>query len=341
MENYYFLKNKYYPKTLNDLCLDKKIIILLKNLIKLNNLNLLFISNPGTCKTTLINIILKYYYNDQFIDYDNLIDENFINDYSNYCDVNKYNENILYINSLKDNGISYYRSEVKTFCQTKSSIINKKKTIIIDDLDTINEQTQQIIRNYIDNYSSNINVLSSCNSIQKIIDPMQSRLNIIKINNINIDNMSNIFDNICKNEKMLFDTETKDYIINISHYSISTMINYIEKIRLLNSGLSLNLCKNICTNISYTNFEKYILACKNNDLVNAINIIMSLNHIGYSVIDILDNIYLFVNITNILTEEQKYEIIKIICKYIKIFHNIHENDIELYFFTNNIINILI
>jgi type IV secretory pathway ATPase VirB11/archaellum biosynthesis ATPase len=89
MENYYFLKNKYYPKTLNDLCLDKKIIILLKNLIKLNNLNILFISNPGSCKTTLINIILKYYYNDRFIDYDNLIDENFINNYSNYCDVNK------------------------------------------------------------------------------------------------------------------------------------------------------------------------------------------------------------------------------------------------------------
>ena len=42
----------------------------------------------------------------------------------------------------------------------------------------------------------------------------------------------------------------------------------------------------------------------------------------------------------ILTEEQKYNIIPIICKYITIFHNIHEDEIELSLFTNNIIEIL-
>ena len=36
----------------------------------------------------------------------------------------------------------------------------------------------------------------------------------------------------------------------------------------------------------------------------------------------------------------KYEIIKLICKYINIFHNIHEDGIELIFLTNNISKIL-
>ena len=325
MNDYIFLKNKYSPKNLDDLYLNKNIILLLKNLVNISNLNLLFLSNSGTCKTTLINVLLNYYYN-----------------FNNINNINiKSDENILYINSLKDNGISYYRNDVKIFCQTKSSIPNKKKTIIIDDLDIINEQTQQVIRFYLDNYSKNINVISSCNNINKIIDSIQSRLNIIKINNINNEIMTNIFKKICKNENMFFDKSTEDYIINISNYSISTMINYIEKIRLLNNGTDINLCKNICTNISYNNFEKYILECKNNNLINAINIIKLLNNLGYTVIDILDNMYLFINVTNSIDEEKKYKIIKIICKYIKIFHNIHENEIELYFFTNNIIKILI
>jgi septum formation topological specificity factor MinE len=52
--------------------------------------------------------------------------------------------------------------------------------------------------------------------------------------------------------------------------------------------------------------------------------------------DILDNYFLFVKITDILNETQKYDIIPIICKYISIFHNIHEDEIELSLFSNNI-----
>jgi hypothetical protein len=58
---------------------------------------------------------------------------------------------------------------------------------------------------------------------------------------------------------------------------------------------------------------------------------------GYSVMDILDNYFLFVKITPMLNEDEKYKIIPFICKYITIFHNIHEDEIELALFTNNLI----
>jgi septum formation topological specificity factor MinE len=56
--------------------------------------------------------------------------------------------------------------------------------------------------------------------------------------------------------------------------------------------------------------------------------------------DILDNYFLFVKITNLLTEKQKYDIIPVICKYITIFYNIHEDEIELALFSNNLYTIL-
>ena len=58
---------------------------------------------------------------------------------------------------------------------------------------------------------------------------------------------------------------------------------------------------------------------------------------GYSVMDILDNYFLFIKTTTILCEDEKYNIIKYICKYITIFYNIHDDEIELALFTNNII----
>ena len=43
----------------------------------------------------------------------------------------------------------------------------------------------------------------------------------------------------------------------------------------------------------------------------------------------------------VTAETQKYDIIPYICKYITIFHNVHENDIELSLFTNNLYKLLL
>ncbi len=50
-------------------------------------------------------------------------------------------------------------------------------------------------------------------------------------------------------------------------------------------------------------------------------------------IDILDYFYVFLKSCD-LTEDLKYRIVPIVCKYITIFNKLHEDSIELAFFTN-------
>jgi hypothetical protein len=47
-----------------------------------------------------------------------------------------------------------------------------------------------------------------------------------------------------------------------------------------------------------------------------------------------------VKTTNHLDENEKYNIIPHLCKYITIFHNIHEDEVELALFTNSIFPLL-
>jgi len=56
--------------------------------------------------------------------------------------------------------------------------------------------------------------------------------------------------------------------------------------------------------------------------------------------DILDNYFVFIKFTALLSETQKYDIIPIICKYISVFYNIHEDEIELAIFSNNLLKLL-
>ena len=131
------------------------------------------------------------------------------------------------------------------------------------------------------------------------------------------------------------DDDAEQFTLNVCNNTAKILINYMEKFKLLNLPITLELANNICTNISFQIFNEYTILVKNKQLNLAVAILYNLYDKGYSVMDILDNYFLFVKITDLLTEQQKYNVIPIICKYITIFHNIHEDEIELALFSNN------
>ena len=110
----------------------------------------------------------------------------------------------------------------------------------------------------------------------------------------------------------------------------------MEKFKLLNQPITFELANNVCTNISFCTFDEYIELLKNGNLSESIKLLYSIYDKGYSVMDILDNFFLFIKTTNRLLESQKYDIMPLICKYITIFHNIHEDEIELALFSKDI-----
>jgi len=309
--------HKFQPLYFNDFQ-ENPTVELIKTLFEMNNLNILLVGNMDSGKTTILNAIIREYY-------------------KSYT-TTQYTENVLYINNLKEQGINYYRNDVKIFCQTSSCITGKKKFVVLDDFDLINEQSQQVFRNCIDKYSHNVYFIASCTNNQKVIESIQSRFIIIKNNTFTKQFLKQMVNNIKHIENIDIDDETIDFIINISNNTIKTLINYMEKFKLINKKITINVAKQSCSNINFSIFETYTTHIINKQLNDAIQIMYSLHDTGYSVIDILDNYFVFIKNTNIINENEKYNIFPIICKYITIFNNVHEDEIELVLFTNNLIN---
>jgi len=316
MEHNLFI-NKFQPLYFKDFEVDEEMVQILHTLIDMNNLNILFIGDMGCGKTSILNALIREYYNGN-------TDK-------------QYTDNVLHINSLKEQGINYYRNDVKTFCQTCSIIKNKKKIVVLDDIDLINEQSQQVFRNCIDKFSHNVHFISSCSNIQKVIESLQSRFTIIKIKPLQRNNLAKIMKKIKVAENIEISEDAENFILDICNNTVKILINYMEKFKLLAVPITFELANSVCTNISFFSFQKYTEYLKTKNLVEAIQLIYSIYDKGYSVMDILDNYFLFIKTTNILTEDEKYMITPFICKYITIFHNIHEDEIELALFTNNLI----
>ena len=80
----------------------------LESLVAIDSLNILITGAPGVGKTSIINAVIREYYGDTYTD-----------------------DNILVLNSLKEQGIQYYRGDLKVFSQTNSLVKNKKKIILL------------------------------------------------------------------------------------------------------------------------------------------------------------------------------------------------------------------
>ena len=318
--------SKYKPFRIDDFQASDEFLSILRALFKMDDLNILFVGDANSGKTSFLYAIIREYYG---IANDSPLPEN----------------NIMFINNLKEQGINFFRTEMKTFCRSHSSIYGKKKMIVIDDMDSINEQSQQVFRNYIDKYKRNVNFIFACSNTQKIIESIQSRVHILYIKSLNDLQIRVIMDRIIKNESIKINEDTKEYILRISDGAIRNVINNLEKVYIYSldksDDITIDNCRQLCSNISLQQFETYIQSFNKRDISKSIQILYNIHDYGYSVIDILNYFFVFVKVTDLLEENNKYKIIPIICKYITIFNKIHENVIELALFTNEISNIFI
>lgn len=309
--------DKYRPYYLNDFCTTDSFKRSVQTLVEADELNILFIGNSNAGKTSLMNALIREYYG--------------LKPHDSFPE-----NNILFVNNLKEQGIQYFRNDMKTFCQSRSSIYGKKKMVLIDDIDTINEQSQQVFRNYIDKYYNNIQFVCVCSNVQKVVESIQSRLHIIQISPPTGDQVSCLMNKIIEAEHIIIDDESKEYILSISNLSIRTMIGLLEKIYIFNRNITKDICVNLCSVISYKQFDDYLLKIQNKDLQSAIHIMYGLYDYGYSVIDIYDYLFTYLKTGTNIDDTLKYKMTKILCKYITIFNMIHEDCIELALFTGNV-----
>tara|TARA_Y100001972_G_scaffold115360_1_gene151973 strand:+ start:1622 stop:2533 length:912 start_codon:yes stop_codon:yes gene_type:complete len=145
------LVEKYRPNILDNYVGNKNIKSVISKYLEQNDIqNFVFYGPAGTGKTTLAKIITK-----------NLD-----------CDY-------LYINASDERGIETIRDKVSGFASVAS--FKPIKVVILDEADFLTIQAQASLRNIIETFSRTTRFILTCNYVERIIDPLQSRCQVLKV----------------------------------------------------------------------------------------------------------------------------------------------------------------
>ena len=192
------LVEKYRSKDLDSYVGNEHIKKTIKQYLGQNDIqNLIFYGPAGTGKTTLAKLIV------------NNLD----------CDY-------LYINASDERGIETIRDKVSGFASTAS--FKPLKVVILDEADFLTIQAQASLRNVIETFSRTTRFIMTCNYVERIIDPLQSRCQVLKIIPPSKKEVAIHLANIMAIEGTTYDLEDVKTIVNQYYPDLRKCLNTIQ-----------------------------------------------------------------------------------------------------------------
>ena len=186
---------KYRPSKLDDYVGNEHLKNKVSGYIQNEDIpHLLFFGKAGTGKTTLAKLIVS----------------------SIECD-------FMMINASDENNVETVRNKVKNFASSMG--FKKYKIIILDEFDYMTPQAQAILRNLMETFSRHCRFILTCNYIEKIIEPIQSRCQTFQITPPTKKDVAIQMSKILKSESVEFDPRDLVPIIDSSYPDIRKIIN--------------------------------------------------------------------------------------------------------------------
>ena len=194
----------------------------------------------------------------------------------------------------QDRGIQTIRGQVSLFIRQMGVGEDIFRWVIIDDVDTFPQISQQALRRPMESYSHITRFLFIGTSEEDLIPALRSRCIHIAMNPIDsILHMKHFLHHVAMPTPDKFTEDMWSWVINIAGNNISDLVRLLKLIRdihvTLNEELSLKRVRILCSAPFYVDFIPLLSAMSANDSTAAIKSLLLIWKRGYAYEDILDS----------------------------------------------------
>jgi DNA polymerase III delta prime subunit len=137
------------------------------------------------------------------------------------------NCDMMYINASDENGIDTIRDKVKSFAST--STFQPLKVVILDESDYLTINAQASLRNIIETFSAKTRFILTCNYVERIIEPLQSRCQAFKIETLSKPSIARHLVSILEAEETTYNLPDISAIVTNFYPDIRKIINVTQQ----------------------------------------------------------------------------------------------------------------
>ena len=133
----------------------------------------------------------------------------------------------LYINASDENSVDTVRNKVRGFASTMG--FKDYKIIILDECDYITPNAQAALRNLMETFSKHCRFILTCNFVERIIDPIQSRCQSFQVIPPSKKEVALHIHNILKEESIASKMDDVAGLVNAGYPDIRRVINSAQR----------------------------------------------------------------------------------------------------------------
>jgi DNA polymerase III delta prime subunit len=141
--------------------------------------------------------------------------------------VNNIECDYLYINASDENSVDVVRTKIKSFASSVG--FKDLKVVILDEADFITPQGLAALRNLMETFSKHTRFILTCNYIERIIDPIQSRCQSFQTIPPSKREVAIQSTNILDSENINYSIDDVALIINSGYPDIRRIINSLQR----------------------------------------------------------------------------------------------------------------
>jgi len=133
----------------------------------------------------------------------------------------------MYINASDENSVDTVRTKVRGFASTMG--FKDYKIIILDECDYITPNAQAALRNLMETFSKHCRFILTCNFVERIIDPIQSRCQSFQVIPPSKKEVAIHMTNILKEEEVVSKMDDIAGLVNAGYPDIRRVINSCQR----------------------------------------------------------------------------------------------------------------
>ena len=162
----------------------------------------------------------------------------------------------LYINASDENSVDTVRNKVRNFASTIG--FKDMKVIILDECDYITPNAQAALRNLMETFSKHTRFILTCNYVERIIDPIQSRCQPFQIVPPSRKEVAVHLNNILKEESVTFEMDDVATLVNGGYPDIRRVINFAQR-QVVDGKLSIDQNNLVAVDLNVNVFSSQIV----------------------------------------------------------------------------------